>query len=333
MKTINTYNSKMIRLIIFAFVTTTAIFSSQELSATHIVGGDLTYTCMSSGEFQFQLNFRRDCFFGDPEADFDDPAVLGIFDLNGNLLTALGDNGQIVMEFTGRNSVESTANEFCAVEDATVCVEETTYTGTMMLPQIDGGYIIAYQRCCHNQTLLNIVDPLETGSTYFVAIDDFAYNECNSSPTFNGWVDIYACQDQPLVFDHSAVDADSDSLVYRLCTPTTGATIDLPKPQPPFVPESTFFPYWPEVVWNQSYSTANMFGTGVPLTIDSETGEIYAEPGTLGQFLIGVCVEEYRDGQLIGTVFREFEVNVRACGEMGVLDFDFLYLDCDNLLK
>ncbi len=331
MNTINTYNSKMIRLIIFAFITSTAIFSSQELSATHIVGGDLTYTCMSSGEFQFQLNFRRDCFFGSPEADFDDPAVLGIFDINGNLLTSLGDNGQIVMEFTGRTPVESMANEFCTVEDATVCVEETTYTGTMMLPQIDGGYIIAYQRCCHNQTLLNIVDPLETGSTYFVTIDDFAYNECNSSPTFNGWVDIYACQDQPLVFDHSAVDADSDSLVYRLCTPTTGATIDLPKPQPPFMPESTIFPFWPEVVWNSSYSTTNMFGTGVPLTIDSATGEIYAEPGTLGQFLIGICVEEYRDGQLIGTVLREFEVNVRACGEMGILDFDFLYTDCENL--
>lgn len=322
----------MVRLIVFVLVLSSSLLMTPELSATHVVGGDLTYECLGNGHYELTLNFRRDCFFGDPEADFDDPAVLGIFDSQGNLLTVLGENGGIPMAFDQSYPVESIANEFCAVDDATLCVEETTYKGTVELPRRDGGYIIAYQRCCHNQTLLNIVDPLETGSTFFVQIDDFAYSQCNSSPIFNGWVDIYACQDEPLIFDHSAVDPDSDSLVYSLCTPLQGATFDQPMPQPPFPPESTVFPFYSEIVYANIFSEDNMFGTGTPLTIDSATGSIFAEPGMIGQFLIGVCVQEYRDGQLLGTVIREFEVNVRECGLDAVVDFDFSFIDCNEFV-
>ncbi len=322
----------MMRFITYIAVGMLALLSTNNLSATHVVGGDLTYRCLGDNQYQFTLNFRRDCVFGDPEAGFDDPAVAGIFDSEGNLLTFLGDNGGINMTFDQIISVTSDANEFCAVDDPNVCVEEATYIGNITLPFREGGYIIAYQRCCHNQTLLNIVDPLETGTTYFVTIDDFAFSECNNSPVFRDFADIYACKDQPLTFDHSAVDPDGDELVYSLCTPISGATIDQPMPQPAFEPESPLYPYWSEVTWNNIFSTDNMFGVGTPLTIDPVTGEIFAVPGMLGQFLIGVCVQEYRDGRLIGTVIRDFEVNVRECSEMGVVDFDFLYEDCENLV-
>ena len=320
------------RFITYFAVGILTMLSINQVSATHVIGGDLTYRCLGDNQYQFTLNFRRDCVFGDPEAGFDDPAVAGIFDSEGNLLTFLGDNGGLSMTFDEIIPITSEANEFCAVDDPNVCVEQATYLGNITLPFREGGYIIAYQRCCHNQTLLNIVDPLETGTTYFVTIDDFAFSECNSSPVFNGFADIYACKDEPLIYDHSAIDPDGDELVYSLCTPISGATIDQPMPQPAFAPDSPVFPYYAEVTWNSIFSTDNMFGVGTPLTIDPVTGEIFAEPGMIGQFLIGVCVQEYRDGQLIGTVVRDFEVNVRECSEMGTVDFDFLYEDCDNLI-
>ena len=322
----------MMRFITYFAVAMLTLLSINHVSATHVIGGDLTYQCLGDDTYEFSLNFRRDCAFGDPEAGFDNPAVLGIFDSQGNLLTFLGENGGIELFFDQILPVESVANEFCAVDNPSVCVEETTYKGSIKLPFRAGGYIIAYQRCCRNQTLLNIVDPLETGTTYFVTIDDFAFTECNSSPVFNDWADIYACKDTPLIFDHSAVDPDGDELVYSLCTPVTGATIDQPMPQPPFQPDSPVYPYWTEVTWNNIFSTDNMFGVGTPLTIDPNTGVINAVPGMIGQFLIGICVQEFRDGQLIGTVIRDFEINVRQCNNMGVVDFDFVYEDCDNLV-
>jgi len=52
---------------------------------------------------------------------------------------------------------------------------------------------------------------------------------------------------------------------------------------------------------------------GVPLVIDENTGEITATPNAVGQYLIGVCVEEYRDGVKIGETRRNFQYNVRIC--------------------
>jgi len=50
------------------------------LSATHIVGADMTFQCKGKEWFEISLTVRRDCFNGDEEALFDDPAFVGIYD-------------------------------------------------------------------------------------------------------------------------------------------------------------------------------------------------------------------------------------------------------------
>jgi hypothetical protein len=49
------------------------------------------------------------------------------------------------------------------------------------------------------------------------------------------------------------------------------------------------------------------------LKIDSHTGIITGTPTINGPFLVGVCVEEYRDGELISTTNRDFQYNVGEC--------------------
>ncbi len=46
--------------------------------ATHIVGGDMTYKCLGNDRYEVTLMVYRDCFNGNPEADYDDPVSIAI---------------------------------------------------------------------------------------------------------------------------------------------------------------------------------------------------------------------------------------------------------------
>ena len=278
-----------------------------QAKATHIVGGEMNYTCLGDDQYEITLTIFRDCFNGNPNAWFDDPASIGVFDDNNVLLQ------EILIPLMNNDTLEPVLTSECLVVPPNVCVHTTTYTTVVELPPRAGGYQLAYQRCCRNQTIVNIVDPLDTGATYGVTISEEALNECNSNPKFQQWPPIYICVNEPIVFDQSAIDQDGDSIVYSLCTPLSGANPAIPQPQPPNNP-----PYLPISWVNPPYGVDNMLnGTpgGVSLEINPQTGLLTGLPNTIGQFVVGICVEEYRDGQLISTTRRDFQYNVGLCGE------------------
>ena len=281
------------------------IISINTGNATHVAGGNLHYECLGDNQYRVTLEFRRDCFNGNPLAQFDSEASIGIFDINGTPIIK-SDGGQVLIEFSDSDTLNQIFTSECAIQGDDVCVEMTTYTKVITLPYNATGYILAYQRCCRNISLNNIIDPLNQGSTYWTTISEKAQTECNSAPRFNEWPDIYICANEDLIFDHSATDMDGDSLVYKLCAPSVGASQAISQPQPPGPP-----PY-DTVVWNPPYDLSNMMG-GVALNIDPNTGLLTANPNLVGQFLIGICVEEYRDGELLGFTRRDFEYNVRIC--------------------
>ena len=280
------------------------------LHATHIVGGEMNYTCLGNNEYEITLTIFRDCYNGAPGAFFDDPASIGIFHGQTNALI-----NEVLIPFDPdlNDTLDPILSSECFVAPPDVCVHTTTYTTIVNLsPQI-GGYTLAYQRCCRNMTITNIVDPLGTGATYSVYISETALLECNSNPKFNTWPPIYICVNEPISFDQSAYDIDGDSIVYTLCTPLDGAIPADPMPQPPYNP-----PYNPITWIDPPYNVSNMLNGstgGVPLSINPQTGLLTGLPNTIGQFVVGICVDEYRNGALISTTRRDFQYNVGECGQ------------------
>ncbi len=286
------------------FVIALITFLVPTTKATHIVGGELNYLYLGNDNYEIRLTVYRDCWNGVPP--FDDPAALGVFDTNNVLLQT------IYMSFISLDTLPLTINSPCVLPPTNVCYEVTTYIDTINLPPIPGGYQLAYQRCCRNQTILNIISPNATGATYYATVPDTIVEVINSNPIFNAWPPPFICSSLPFSFDHSATDPDGDSLYYELFQPFHGASQAVPMPQPPNNP-----PY-PLVNWNAPYNTLDMLGGAVPLSIDPTTGLLTATPGPLGQFVVGMKVSEYRNGVFLSETKRDFQFNVVPCGNVTV---------------
>ena len=92
-----------------------------QLRATHIVGGEMNYTCLGNDEYEITLTIFRDCFNGNPQAWFDDPASIGIFNADNELLD------EIRIELMGNDTLDPVLTSECLVVPPDVCVHTTTY--------------------------------------------------------------------------------------------------------------------------------------------------------------------------------------------------------------
>ena len=279
--------------------------------ATHIVGGELNYTHIEGDSYEISLTIFRDCYNANPNVFFDDTVSIGLYDPVFNFLV---EDIRIPFDTLMNDTLSPVLYNDCLVIPPAVCVHTTLYKDTINLAASENGYVLVYQRCCRNGTINNIVTPLETGATFSVFISPKALEINNSSPKFQSWPPIYICADFPIYYDQSAIDQDMDSIAYKLCTPLKGGgpppTGD-PKPQPPEPP-----PYEAVEWFDPPFNESNMLNAfpGNPLKIDPLTGILSGTPNTIGQFVVGICIEEYRDDELISTIRRDFQYNVGLCG-------------------
>lgn len=269
--------------------------------ASHLVGGDFHYECLGNNQYRITLKVYKDCnAFGPTVADFDEPAIIAVYE-GSSLLTT-----QNIFLQT-RTNIPPVINNPCLQAPPDVCVEEGLYQFVINLPPNSTGYKIVYQRCCRNQTIINLSQPQDQGGTYVAEIPASNLANCNSSPQFNDFPPIAICANDPLVFDHSATDPDGDAIVYEFCAPFEGGSQTTPQPNPPTAPQ------YANVVYSGSFSPGMPLTANPPLNINANTGLITGTPTALGQYVVGVCANEYRNGVLISTVKRDFQFNVTDC--------------------
>lgn len=275
------------------------VFGFLHLQAFHIVGGELYYDCLGGNDYRITIKMYRDCDAADA-APFDDPLTLYIYDAAQNLFQ------EIDIPFPGSEYIDPDLTNPCLVNPPDICVEEAVYTTIVNLPSSAGGYDLVYQRCCRNSSIINLSAPDETGATYWEHIPDPG-DFCNSSPRFNEFPPIVICGNYPLLFDHSATDPDGDELVYEFYAPFQGGTPGIPIPTPAEPP-----PFY-TVNYETGFSYDYPMTSDPALSIDASTGFLTGTPAAFGQFVVGISVKEYRDGELIGTHRRDFQFNVTDC--------------------
>jgi gliding motility-associated-like protein len=293
-----------------------------QLYGKHIVGGEIYYECLGPGNMTDTRNYKltmkvyRDC--ASDGANFDNPARIGVYSHINGVYAFIRSLSVNHIEVT---NIKGTENP-CLVLPPNVCVEETSYIINLNnTPIIDGSYIVSWQRCCRNNSITNIVQPNNTGATYTIEITKDAQNTCNDGPRFNAFPPIGICVNEYLTIDHSASDPEGDQIVYEFCAPLQGGGplgVDNPNqtndcngitPDPRFC-----LPPYDDVVFNApNYSPSSPLGLNSLITINPVTGIITGTPTLTGQFVVGVCVKEYRNGVLLSILRRDFQFNVVNC--------------------
>lgn len=266
-------------------------------SATHIVGGEVRYTYLGNGLYDIEMIVYRDPNGG---PFFDDPAFFGVFDDAGTevlVLDAYLDSFNYV-PFSADTCYANGAGQ-------EVVVERGYYRDTISLPDSTSGYSLVYQRCCRNATIINLPNPLQTGATYGTYIPP-RVNGVNSNPQFPLPPPIVVCVNEAFTYNHSGLDADSDSLSYLFGTPFTGGSTTIAQPIP-VAPPHTIIP------WAPGYSSAYPIDAAPGFAIDPITGIITGTPTTIGQYVLQVVVVEWRNGVEINRTWRDFQVNVVQC--------------------
>jgi len=297
------------------------LFMTNDLYAKHIVGGDVTYRCLGidGGFVSFEITFTmyRDSRGGG--ANFDSPATFGIYRGGGDVWSFVDRIPSVPMDIA---EIDIDTGNPCLEVPTGIGVEKGVYQFEVRLPiSQTNSYMIAYQRCCRNNTIFNIIDPDITGAVYSVTISPLAQASCDNSPTFNEFPPVVICANSLLTFDHSATDADGNQIEYSFCAPVAAGGIEgvnfgdpsscegiIPNPQfcgPPFSDVSFQIP---------EYRFDRPLGGNPVVDINPLTGLISGVPNVLGQFVVGVCATTYNAaGEEIGRISRDFQFNVTTC--------------------
>ncbi len=285
------------------------------LSAKHIAGAELYYTCIDpqNYRYRFELWLYRDCT--DPTgADYDDPIRVYVFRGDGS------EYANFSVSLTAFGPWRPGGVEACFLQTPQTCLEEGVYRFDYTLPPSTDGYYVAWARCCRNATITNLQNPVYQGITYLAYIPPARRAGCNSAPRFTARPPFFLCAGSDFFFDQSATDPDGDSLVYAITAgyhsqnlagagavhtslgyPTVG-------PHNPMGP-----PPYQTIVYAPGYSAQQPFGPNGICQIDPQSGLLHVKAPNPGLYVVVISVYEYRNGQLLSEVRRDMQFYVSPC--------------------
>ncbi|MES2003204.1 MAG: PKD domain-containing protein [Bacteroidota bacterium] len=290
-----------------AFFIVTLFICSIPATARHVAGGELFYEYLgpaTSGSSNYRITLRlfRDCNSSGPLLQNEQVSV-GIYSNATNAQIALLPLPRI----TAITTISLNTAAFpCLVGDPKVCYEIGIYSSTISLADNVAGYTLSRTGCCRIDYITNLSVATSVGSNYVTKIPGTASLPVghNNSPQFNVRDTALVCANKKFILDFGANDSDGDSLSYSFCDAYTSGSGGNTAP-PPAILNLIPLPY------ASPYSGAYPLGTGVG--INSVTGIISGVAPGEGQYVVNVCITEWRNGKPITEHRKDFILKVQNC--------------------
>jgi gliding motility-associated-like protein len=309
---------KKLSLIIILFFT----FKSNQLLATHIMGGSLTYVNMGydlqnrTADYLVSLTAYRSC--DSNSATFQPSSITICYDSS---LTSF--NGKPIYRFENftlayTEIINPPALNVSCTFLPNVCVEKGYYEAYITLP-IDTAFHVFLFTGNRNNSILNISNGDTTSITFYTLIPALiSGSQLNSSPEINDLSVPYVCAGDTISYNCNAFDADGDSLVYSFVHPSGSGANFMGGSYSPYLLDTLGDPFavkYPvdSVIYNPGFSYLFPFGAGGSATIDRKTGLSKFYIPFQGYYVVAVEIKEYRNGIFISRVRRDIQLIVLAC--------------------
>jgi gliding motility-associated-like protein len=285
------------KISIFLFLIA-CFFAAGTAKAAHIVGGEMFYKTIgpgASGTMRYSITLRlfRDAGAATQLQTSSLSVRININDAANTFVRVTPVDPVLPFNF-----ITLTTPPPCIQNPPTVSYQLGIYTGIVDLPINAEGYTLSYGQCCRIGSISNAQGG--TGYTYSTNIpgDNALGGLTNNSPVVNIKDTSLICAGKNFELDFGAVDDDADSLTYEFC-PAYNWTAG--NQNPPFASLSYTFPY----------TAAQPAGPAV--TIDLQTGLISGVINVAGNYVIAVCIREFRNGNEISFHRKDFIIKASDC--------------------
>ncbi|MBO9681163.1 MAG: gliding motility-associated C-terminal domain-containing protein [Flavisolibacter sp.] len=287
---------------VFPFCLLLLLFTEMNAQRPHyITGGQVYYTYqgMQNGEHVYRVLFQ--CYKTCPGGHVP-RAIVSIYDRVTNLPVK---RVQASLSNVSEMKAGDPLND-CLANPSAVCYSEATYVTDISLPTSVNGYTIAcgLGEVYRKEGITNLAEWSYVLATYTAEIPGGAA-AANSSPSISGGDLTVNCENSSFSSNFGAFDYDGDELRYYLCDAYRGGLnadnyIDYAAP-PPFKP----------VIYASNFSGSRPLGSNV--MVDEKLGILKGIAPGKGTYLVCVCIGEYRNGVLIATQRREFQIDITSC--------------------
>lgn len=275
--------------------------------ARHIAGGELYYTYegpdfnnSANSLYTITLRLFRECNSTGPTLDAEQVNV-GIYEADALFRTLP------LPRVTSVNTISLNTAAFpCLVGNVGACYQVALYSTSVSLPNNMVGYSLSRLGCCRVDFITNLSVPTGVGSNYVTRIPGRVAlaGGFNSSPQFNVKDTALICSQKRFTLDFGATDKDGDSLTYSFCEAfsSPGGNNNA---APPNVLSQNALPY------RFPFSGSEPLGDKV--TIDPVTGVISGIAPASGNYVVNVCITEWRNGKPFTEHRKDFIMAVQSC--------------------
>ena len=297
---------------------------NSKLSATHIMGGEITWECQANGQYVFTLKVYRDC--NGTNFNVNNHALeVHNYPVVGNFSFRIPVNFFSVTDITPACEGSPCASLTQADPDIAGAIEEyilvsdpVTLTNTPS-PQ---GFIFTWTYGDRNAAIDNINNAQNFGITLRAKM--FAYNgrdvgTCfDSSPDFFQKPSSIICAGEKFTYNHSAFDRELDSLAYSWAKPLDGNFCGAPPCTigalfvEDMTPVNVNFDVGNGFAFDNPYPDTSLDSRNVPAVLDPQTGEITYTSYNTGEFVSVIRVEAFKCGQKVAEIYRELQTVITS---------------------